>query len=196
MEIPAPLGGVVVFVSNYNQGPLTPSRQVGDNVYSGMNLAEIRTLSSAGEWTAKVEEIDRAGSAWEKTCGCAWNASGAADSSPHHANFARWPSEQRLSSHAQFFALTRAPESRFTAAAGDERRMDIIIDRLPKAIGIPAKAGVHADGKPCSSCGARGVSRSGGTAAARIRTSGGIGDPRETALVTLVDPEKKEAKKQ
>jgi len=45
--------------------------------------------------------------------------------------------------HAQFSRLRRAPESRFTAAAGDERRMDILIDRLPKAIGIPP-GGVHA----------------------------------------------------
>ena len=39
MEIKAPLGGVVVFVSNYNQGPLNAKPfKVGDNVYSGMNL--------------------------------------------------------------------------------------------------------------------------------------------------------------
>ena len=49
----------MVFVSNYSQGWLNAKPfKVGDNVYSGMNLAEIPDMSSLA-MDAKVEETDR-----------------------------------------------------------------------------------------------------------------------------------------
>ena len=59
MEVRAPLTGFVVFVSNYNQGPLDAKPfKVGDNVFSGMNLAEMPDMTSL-VMDATVEEIDR-----------------------------------------------------------------------------------------------------------------------------------------
>src|SRR5262249_39833863 len=55
MEIRAPISGFVVFATNYSQGP-TNSRtfRVGDNVFSGMNLAEMPDMNSL-VMDAKVE---------------------------------------------------------------------------------------------------------------------------------------------
>src|SRR6185369_3488135 len=59
MEIRAPLTGYVMMNSNYNQGPLNAKPfKVGDNVFSGMNLAEMPDLTTL-EMDAKVEEVDR-----------------------------------------------------------------------------------------------------------------------------------------
>ncbi len=123
MEVDAPLGGVVVFVSNYNQGPLNAKPfKVGDNVYSGMNLAEIPDMSSLA-MDAKVEEIDRGphrrGEGRASARGC---PAGAGNSRQNHPDFAPGGAEHRLSSHAKFSRLRGAPESRLAAAAGNERR--------------------------------------------------------------------------
>ena len=59
MEIRAPLTGFAVFAPNYSQGWLNAkSFKVGDNVYSGMNLAEMPDMSSL-VMDAKAEETDR-----------------------------------------------------------------------------------------------------------------------------------------
>ena len=109
MEIQAPLSGVVVFVSNYNQGPLNAKPfKVGDNVYSGMNLAEIPDMSSLA-MDAKVEEIDRGriGSG-KRRASARGRSAGTADSGQDHADFAAGGAEHRLSSHAQFSRLCGA----------------------------------------------------------------------------------------
>ena len=59
MEIAAPLSGFVVFVPNYNQGPLNAKPfKVGDQVWPGAPLGEIPDLATL-EMEGRIEEIDR-----------------------------------------------------------------------------------------------------------------------------------------
>ena len=123
MEIRAPLSGVVVFVSNNNQGPLNAKPfKVGDNVYSGMNLAEIPDMSSLA-MDAKVEEIDRG------RIGVGKDVQVRVDALPELQIPAKITQisplaelSTGLSSHAKFSRLRGAPKSRSAAASGDERR--------------------------------------------------------------------------
>ena len=59
MEIKAPIAGIPVYAPNYSQGwnNVRPFK-VGDNVFGGMNLAEIPDLDTL-EMDVKVEETDR-----------------------------------------------------------------------------------------------------------------------------------------
>jgi hypothetical protein len=147
MEIPAPLGGVVVFVSNYNQGPLNAKPfKVGDNVYSGMNLAEIPDMSSP-VMDAKVEEIDRVAWRWKRCTG----SRGTLPELLIRAKITQISPLAELSNdypHAQLrgYAALQTPDR--AAAPGMNGGMDIVIDRIPKAISIPTKAGLHAGWKP------------------------------------------------
>src|SRR6185295_14647306 len=59
MEIKSPITGFLVFSSNYSQGWMNAKPfKVGDNVFAGMQLAEMPDLTTL-MMDAKVEEIDR-----------------------------------------------------------------------------------------------------------------------------------------
>src|SRR5205814_7571328 len=138
MEIPAPLSGVVVFVSNYNQGPLNAKPfKVGDNVYSGMNLAEIPDMSSLA-MDAKVEEIDRGRVAVGKDVQVRVDAlpellirAKITQISPLAELSNDYPPTRRF----RGYAALQTPDPRLRT--GMNGGMDIVIDRIPKAISIP-----------------------------------------------------------
>jgi multidrug efflux pump subunit AcrA (membrane-fusion protein) len=198
MEIPAPLGGVVVFVSNYNQGPLNAKPfKVGDNVYSGMNLAEIPDMSSLA-MDAKVEEIDRG------RINVGKDVRVRVDALPELQIQARITQISPLAELSNDYPPTRSfrgyaalqnPDSRLRP--GMNGGMDIIIDRLPKAISIPSKAVFTRDGKPVVFVAERGTYHAVVVQLlARNPDEVAVSGIPANAMVALVDPEKKEAKKQ
>ena len=74
--------------------------------------------------------------------------------------------------------------------------MDIVIDRIPKAISIPTKAVFTRDGKPVVFVADRGTYRPTVVQLlARNPDEVAVSGLKAGAMVALVDPEKKEAKK-
>lgn len=197
MEVDAPLGGVVVFVSNYNQGPLNAKPfKVGDNVYSGMNLAEIPDMSSLA-MDAKVEEIDRG------RIGVGKDVRVRVDALPELEIPARITQISPLAELSTDYPPTRSfrayaalpnPDSRLRP--GMNGGMDIVIDRLPKAISIPAKAVFTRDGKPVVFLAEHGTYRQAAVQLlARNPDEVAVSGIPARAVVVLSDPEKKEAHK-
>ena len=197
MEIPAPLSGVVVFVSNYNQGPLNAKPfKVGDNVYSGMNLAEIPDMSSLA-MDAKVEEIDRGRVAVGK------DVQVRVDALPELLIRAKITQISPLAELSNDYPPTRSFRGYAALQTPDPRLrtgmnggMDIVIDRIPKAISIPTKAVFTRDGKPVVFVADRGTYRPTVVQLlARNPDEVAVSGLKAGAMVALVDPEKKEAKK-
>jgi multidrug efflux pump subunit AcrA (membrane-fusion protein) len=197
MEISAPLSGVVVFVSNYNQGPLNAKPfKVGDNVYSGMNLAEIPDMSSLA-MDAKVEEIDRGRVAVGK------DVQVRVDALPELLIRAKITQISPLAELSNDYPPTRSFRGYAALQSPDPRLrpgmnggMDIVIDRIPKAISIPAKAVFTRDGKPVVFVADRGTYRPTVVQLlARNPDEVAVSGLKPGAMVALADPEKKEAKK-
>jgi multidrug efflux pump subunit AcrA (membrane-fusion protein) len=197
MEVQAPLSGVVVFVSNYNQGPLNAQPfKVGDNVYSGMNLAEIPDMTSLA-MDAKVEETDRGRIGVGKDVRVRVDAlpelqipAKITQISPLAELSTDWPPTRSF----RAYAALQTPDARLRP--GMNGGMDIVIDRIPKAISVPAKAVFTRDGKPVVFLAERGTYRA-------VVVQLLARNPDEVAvtgipagsLVALSDPEKKEVKK-
>jgi multidrug efflux pump subunit AcrA (membrane-fusion protein) len=149
MEIRAPIAGFVVFAMNYNQGPgnARPFR-VGDNVFSGMNLAEMPDMNSLA-MDAKVEEIDR---------GRIRNGDDVRvriDALPEVAITATVTAISPLAEQGfefppvrSFHAYAALQNPHPSLRPGMNGGMDIVISRLPDAISIPAKAVFTRAGKP------------------------------------------------
>ena len=149
MEIRAPLSGFVVFVSNTSEGPLSarPFR-VGDNVYSGMNLAEMPDMSSL-VMDAKVEEIDRGRIAVGHDVRVRIDAlpelsikGTLARISPLTELGTEWPPTRSFRAYA---SLSHADAR---VRPGMNGNMDIVVRRIPDAISIPAKAVFTRGGAP------------------------------------------------
>ena len=197
MEIQAPLSGVVVFVSNYNQGPLNAKPfKVGDNVYSGMNLAEIPDMSSLA-MDAKVEETDRG------RIGVGKDVRVRVDALPELqiptkitqiSPLAELSTDYPPTRSFRAYAALQTPDPRLRP--GMNGGMDIVIDRIPKAISVPAKAVFTRDGKPVVFVADRGTYH---PVVVQLLAR----NPDEVAVsgipagstVALTDPEKKDAKK-
>jgi len=198
MEIQAPLSGVVVFVSNYNQGPLNAKPfKVGDSVYSGMNLAEIPDMSSLA-MDAKVEETDRG------RIGVGKDVRLRVDALPELTIPGKITQISPLAELSNDYPPTRSFRAYAAIQNADPRLrpgmnggLDIIIDRLPKAITIPAKAVFTRDGKPV-------VFVQSGAAYREVPVQLLARNPDEVAVsgieagvtVALADPEKQDAQKQ
>jgi multidrug efflux pump subunit AcrA (membrane-fusion protein) len=149
MEIKAPIAGFVVFGFNYAQGYLNAKPfKVGDNAFSGMILAEMPDLDTL-ELDAKVEETDRGRIAVNQ------EARVRVDSLPELTMAATvgrisllaeqgygWPPTRSF--HA--YASIAHPDSRLRP--GMNGGMDIVVNRIPNATSIPAKALFTRAGKP------------------------------------------------
>jgi multidrug efflux pump subunit AcrA (membrane-fusion protein) len=150
MEIKAPIAGIPNYAPNYTQGwnNVRPFK-VGDNVFAGMNLAEIPDLNTL-EMDAKVEETDRG------RIGPGNDVRVQVDSLPELNLAAK---VDRISPLAELSTNEWPPTRTFRAYArilhpdgrlrpGMNGGMDIIISRIANAISIPAKAIFTKDGKP------------------------------------------------
>ena len=148
MVIPAPLVGFVVIEPNFNQWPNTRPFREGDNVFAGMNLAEMPDLSTL-MMDAKVEEIDRGRVA-------------AGDGVRIHIDALPeldMPAKLDQISPMAELGIEMPPTRSFRAYAtlphpdrrlrpGMNGGMDIVINRIPNAISIPSKALFTRAGKP------------------------------------------------
>ncbi len=149
MEVKAPSSGVVNYMMNYSQGWVNAKPfKVGDSVWPGSGVAEIPDLSSL-QLKGKVEEIER---------GRLKTGLGVRillDPFPEkpfpgkleaiaplaEQNF-EWPPSRNFRAFASFDEID--PRLR----PGMNGRLDIIVDRLPNAISVPAKSIFARNGKP------------------------------------------------
>jgi len=150
MEIKAPIAGIPNYAPNYSQGwnNVRPFK-VGDNVFAGMNLAEIPDLNTL-EMDAKVEETDRGRIAAGNDVRVQvdslpeLNMAAKVDRISPLAELStnEWPPTRTFRAYARILH----PDSRLRP--GMNGGMDIIISRIPNAISIPAKAIFTKDGRP------------------------------------------------
>jgi HlyD family secretion protein len=197
MEIRAPLTGFVVFVQNYNQGPLNANPfKVGDTVYSGMNLAEMPDMTSL-VLDAKAEEIDRGHMAVGNDVRVHIDAlpelsieAKITSISPLTELGVEWPPTRSFRAYA---ALAN-PDPRLRP--GMNGGMDIIVKRIPNAISIPAKAVFTHAGKPVVYVADHGrYSPIEVQVLARNPDDVAISGIPDGAMIALADPDVKEKKK-
>jgi len=197
MELKAPLSGVLTFGFNYSQGWMNAKPfKVGDSVYSGMVLAEMPDLTTL-QMDARVEETDRG------RISVGQDVTVRIDSLPELAINAKLGEISLLAEASNEFPPVRnfraysfiaKPDSRLRP--GMNGGVDIIINRIPKAISIPAKALFTHAGKPIVYLADRGQYRPTEVEVlARNPDEVAIKGIAAGAMVTIVDPEKKEAKK-
>jgi len=197
MEIKAPLAGYLTYAPNYSQGWMNAKPfKSGDNVFSGMNLAEMPDLDTL-MMDAKVEEIDRG------RISTADEVRIRVDALPELTMPAKIGQISLLAETGNEFPPTRnfrayapIPHPDPRLRPGMNGGMDIIINRLPNAISIPSKAIFTRAGKPVVYLAKAGHYRplEVGVQARNPDEVAVTGIPAG-AMVALVDPEKKDQKK-
>jgi multidrug efflux pump subunit AcrA (membrane-fusion protein) len=197
MELKAPISGFLTFGSNYSQGWMNAKPfKVGDNVYSGMVLAEMPDLTTL-QMDAKVEETDRGRISVNQ------DVTVRIDSLPELAINAKIGQISLLAENSSEFPPVRSFRAYSYLTKPDPRLrpgmnggVDIIINRIPKAISIPAKALFTHAGKPIVYLAEKGQYRPTEVEVlARNPDEVAIKGVAAGAMVTIVDPEKKETKK-
>jgi HlyD family secretion protein len=197
MELKSPLAGFLIFQSNYSQGWMNAKPfKVGDNVYAGMVLAEMPDLTTM-LMDAKVEEIDRGRISADQEVRVR------IDSLPELTLNAKIRQISLLAEASNEFPPVRSFRAYAAIPKPDERLrpgmnggMDIIINRIPKAISIPAKALFTHAGKPIVYVAEKGRYRAVNIEVlARNPDEIAVKGIPDGAMVTLVDPEKKDQKK-
>jgi HlyD family secretion protein len=191
MELKSPISGFLIFQSNYAQGWVNAKPfKVGDNVYAGMVLAEMPDLSTL-QMDAKVEEIDRGRIAANQ------EVKVRVDSLPELTLNA---SIRQISLLAEagnefprvrnFRAYAAIPKPDPRLRPGMNGGMDIIVNRLPNAISIPAKALFTRAGKPICYVAENGRYRAAAVEVlARNPDEVAVSGIPPGAMVTLVDPD-------
>jgi HlyD family secretion protein len=133
MEIKAPGAGLLTFQLNYQNsfGSDAKPYKVGDNVYSGMGLGEIPDMNTI-ELEGKIEETDRGRIAVEQ------DVLVKVDALP----------ELTMPATRSFLAGAHILHPDARLRAGMNGGMDIVVNRIPKAISIPARALFTKAGNP------------------------------------------------
>jgi multidrug efflux pump subunit AcrA (membrane-fusion protein) len=197
MELKSPISGLLVFQFNYSQGWVNAKPfKVGDNVYSGMVLGEMPDLSTL-RMDAKVEEIDRGRIAVNQ------QVKVRVDSLPELTLNATIRQISLLAETGNeyprvrsFRAYAAIPQPDARLRPGMNGGMDIIVNRLPNATSIPSKALFTRAGKPIVYLADHGRYRAVGVQVqARNPDEIAVTGIPPGALVTLVDPQKREAAK-
>lgn len=149
MEVKTPIAGVITYLTNTSQGWMNAQPfKVGDHAFPGAVVAAVPDLTTI-RVEAKIEEVDRGqltvgnpglvriDALPEKT----WKASLVSISPLTEQSF-EWPPTR---SFRAYIALDEpSPELR----PGMNSSADIIINRLPNAISVPAKAVFSDQGRP------------------------------------------------
>jgi multidrug efflux pump subunit AcrA (membrane-fusion protein) len=149
MEVLAPSAGVVNYLMNYSQGWVNAKPfKVGDTVWAGSSIAEIPDLSTL-QLKGKIEEIERGRLVPglpvrmlldpfpEKP----FTGKLAGITPLAEQNF-EWPPSRNFRAYAAFDQVDNR------LRPGMNGRLDIIVDRIPKAISVPAKAIFARSGRP------------------------------------------------
>ncbi len=149
MEITAPSDGIIIYLSNFSQGWMNAKPfKVGDHAWPGGALAEIPDLSTL-EMEGKVEEIDRGRIATGQATRIHIDAfpektlSGKlAGISPLTEQSFEWPPTRSFRGYAQI------EQAGLRLRPGMNGGIDVIVNKLPDALSIPAKALFTRNGKP------------------------------------------------
>jgi HlyD family secretion protein len=149
MEITAPSDGVIIYLSNYSQGWVNAKPfKVGDHAWPGGALAEIPDLSTL-EMEGKVEEIDRGRIAAGQSANVHVDAfpvktltAKLLGISPLTEQSFEWPPTRSFRGYAQL------DQAGLRLRPGMNGGMDVVVNKLPNALSIPAKALFTRDGKP------------------------------------------------
>jgi len=149
MELKSPIDGIIVFLNNNSQGWMNAKPfKVGDNVWPGSSIAEIPDLTTL-ELKGKVDEIDRS------RMKAGQDVRVAVDAFPEKPFPAQIIAISDLVEQSFEWPPTRSFRAYAKLKQSDERlrpgmngRMDVILDRIPKAISVPAKALFTKNGKP------------------------------------------------
>ena len=149
MEVAAPSDGVILYLSNFSQGWMNAKPfQIGDHVWPGGALAEIPDLATL-EMEGKVEEIDRGRIAVGQPARIHVDAfpektlnGKLSQISPHTEQTFEWPPSRSFRGFAQI------EQAGLRLRPGMNGSLDVIVNRLPGAISVPAKALFTRKGKP------------------------------------------------
>jgi len=149
MEIAAPSDGVILYLSNFSQGWLNAKPfQIGDHAWQGGALAEIPDLSTL-EMEGKVEEIDRGRITVGQAARIHVDAfpekalnGKLSQISPLTEQTFEWPPTRSFRGYAQI------EQAGLRLRPGMNGSLDVIVNRLPGAISVPAKALFTLKGKP------------------------------------------------
>jgi hypothetical protein len=149
MELKTPAAGIVNLLMNHSQGWMNAKPfKVGDNVWPGSGIAEIPDLASL-RLKGKTEEIDRGRMLVEQQARVLLDPFpektfiGKLESiSPLAEATFEWPPSRTF----RVMASLGAPDDRLRP--GMNGRMDVVVDRIPDAISVPAKAVFARDGRP------------------------------------------------
>ena len=149
MEITAPSDGIIIYLSNFSQGWMNAKPfKVGDHAWPGGALAEIPDLSTL-EMEGKVEEIDRGRIATGQAARIHIDAfpektlSGKLGGiSPLTEQSFEWPPTRSFRGYAQI------EQAGLRLRPGMNGGIDVIVNKLPDALSIPAKALFTRNGKP------------------------------------------------
>lgn len=150
MEVRAPSNGVVIYFPNYSQGWINAKPfKAGDQVWPGSTIAELPDLTSL-ELKGKIEEIDRGRIAIGQDSRILVDsypekpfAGKLAGISPLvEQSFGEWPPTR------SFRALGAFVEPDKRLRPGMNGRLDIIVERVPNAISVPASAVFPRQGRP------------------------------------------------
>jgi multidrug efflux pump subunit AcrA (membrane-fusion protein) len=149
MDVKSPISGMVIYLPNYSQGWINAKPfKAGDNAGAGQQIAEIPDLTTL-EMDAKVEETDRGRITTGQDSRIRVDAlpelsinAKVAQISPLAEQSFEWPPTRSF--HA--YAALANPDSRLRPDMNGG--MDVVIDRIPNAISIPAKALFTQNGKP------------------------------------------------
>lgn len=148
MVIRAPLDGFVVISTNFSQWPNTRPFGEGDNVFAGMDLAEMPDLTTL-MMDAKVEEIDRGRVKPGDDVRIHVDALPELDLAgriDQISPMAELGIERPPTRSFRAYAILPHPDPRLRP--GMNGGMDIVVNRVPNAITIPAKALFTRAGKP------------------------------------------------
>jgi HlyD family secretion protein len=192
MELTSPLNGVMVYLSNTSNGWMNAQPyKAGDHVSSGAPIAEIPDLTTL-EMESKVDETDRGRIAEgdsalvhvdafpEKV----FNGKLVSISPLTEQSFEEWPPVATF----RAFARIDPPDTRLRPAMN--AAADIIQNKLPNAISVPAKAVFTSHGQPVV------YVKTGGTfikTQVRVRARNtdevAVEGVRAGSMVALIDPE-------
>jgi HlyD family secretion protein len=148
-EVSAPAAGVVNYLMNFSQGWMNAKPfKVGDNVWPGSAVAEIPDLSTL-RLKGKAEEIDR-GRMREGQ-----DVRVILDPFPEKPFLGKLESLSALTEQSFDWPPSRNFRAYASLGGADDRlrpamngRMDVIVDRIPNAISVPAKSVFARDGRP------------------------------------------------
>jgi multidrug efflux pump subunit AcrA (membrane-fusion protein) len=191
MELKSPISGFLTFNSNYSAGWVNAKPfKVGDNVYAGMVLAEMPDLTTL-LMDAKVEEIDRGRIAPNQEVKVRIDSLPelTLNASVHHISLLAETGNEfpRVRSFRAYAAIPH-PDPRLRP--GMNGGMDIVVNRIPNAVSIPAKALFTRAGKPIVYLAEHGRYRAAGVEVlARNPDEIAVAGLPPRAVVSLVDPE-------